>query len=132
MVGNKSGNNSLRVRSGLLRSAIAAITLSGVLCGFARAGGDIKQFSVRDYGAIGDGKAVDTDAINKAIDAAAANPTGGEVVLPAGRYLSFSIRLKSNVTLRLDAAATLIAAEPGPLGSYDAPEPNMAAGKFQD
>ncbi len=82
--------------------------------------------NVRDFGAVGDGRTFDTAAINRAIeDAAAAG--GGTVVLPAGNYLSYSIRLRSYITLRLEAGATLIAAEPPPVGEpggYDAPEPN--------
>src|SRR3954469_728633 len=82
------------------------------------------DFNVRDHGATGDGKTLDTDAINKAIEAAAA-VGGGTVHFPAGNYLSFSIRLKSNIALHLDPGAVLIAATPAPgFGSYDPPEPN--------
>ncbi|RYE98046.1 MAG: glycoside hydrolase family 28 protein, partial [Oxalobacteraceae bacterium] len=63
--------------------------------GAARAG-----FDVRAYGARGDGATLDTDAINAAIAAAGA-AGGGTVWFPAGRYLSFSIRLRSNVALYL-------------------------------
>jgi polygalacturonase len=76
---------------------------------------------VRDYGAKGDGIALDSPAINAAILAAEA-AGGGTVVLPRGKYLSFSLRLKSRVTLAIDEGATLIAAEKGPLGHYDLPE----------
>ncbi|TGX55181.1 glycoside hydrolase family 28 protein [Sphingomonas gei] len=78
-------------------------------------------FDVRDHGARGDGVALDSPAINAAILAAEA-AGGGMVVLPPGKYLSFSLRLKSRVTLVLERDATLIAAEKGPLGSYDLPE----------
>jgi len=54
-------------------------------------------YNVRAFGAKGDGKALDSPAINKAIDAAAA-AGGGTVFIPAGTYRSFSIRLKSNIT----------------------------------
>lgn len=82
------------------------------------------NFNVRAYGAGGDGKKADTDAINRAIAAAAA-AGGGTVFFPAGKYLSFSIRLQSHVSLHLDAGATLIAADPAKHGgSYDAAEPN--------
>jgi polygalacturonase len=64
-------------------------------------------FNVRDRGAIGDGSALDTEAINKSIEACAA-AGGGQVLLPAGRYLSGTIRLRSHVTLKLDAGARLI------------------------
>ena len=63
----------------------------------------VGAFDVRKYGARGDGKALDSPAINKAIDAAAA-AGGGTVLFTAGTYRSFSIRLKSNVALYLDQA----------------------------
>ena len=81
-------------------------------------------YDVRAFGARGDGTTIDTDAINKAIDAAAA-AGGGTVHFPAGTYASFSIRLKSHVILSLGAGATLLAADPASgQGRYDAPEPN--------
>jgi len=81
-------------------------------------------FNVRDYGASGDGKSLDTAAINKTIDAAAAGG-GGTVYFPPGTYLSFSIRLKSNITIFLDNGATVMAADPKTdNGNYDLPEPN--------
>ena len=81
-------------------------------------------FEVRKFGAKGDGKALDSPAINKAIDAAAA-AGGGTVLFTAGTYRSFSIRLKSNVALYLDQGATILAADPRDGdGKYDPPEPN--------
>src|SRR5262245_13933115 len=81
-------------------------------------------YDVRTFGAKGDGQTLDTEAINKAIEAAAAKG-GGTVYFPAGAYLSFSIRLKSNIALYLDAGATLIVADPNQhKGKYDLPEPN--------
>src|SRR6202162_3369691 len=53
-------------------------------------------FDIRTYGATGDGKTVDTPAINKAIDAVAA-AGGGTLIFPAGTYLCFTIHIKSNV-----------------------------------
>src|ERR1700679_2019015 len=50
-------------------------------------------FDVRKYGAAGDGKTLDTGAVNRAIEAAA-TAGGGVVVFPAGTYLCFSIRLR--------------------------------------
>ena len=81
-------------------------------------------YDVRAFGAKGDGKTLDTPAINKAIDAASA-AGGGTVHFSAGTYLSVSIRLKSNITLHLDQGATILAAEtvPGKV-TYDLPEPN--------
>jgi polygalacturonase len=73
----------------------------------------VRTFDVRAYGATGDGKALDTDAINQAIEAAAA-AGGGTVWFPAGTYASYSIHLKSNVALYLDQGATILAADPPP------------------
>ncbi|MFO0927601.1 MAG: glycosyl hydrolase family 28-related protein [Gemmataceae bacterium] len=64
-------------------------------------------FNVRDHGAKGDGKSLDTAAINKAVEACAAGG-GGKVVLPPGKYLSGTVRLKTDVILYLDAGATLV------------------------
>jgi polygalacturonase len=90
-------------------------------------------FNVRTYGATGDGKTLDTPAINQTIDAAAA-AGGGIVRFPAGSYLCYSIHLKSHITLFLDPGATIVAADTpagGAGGGYDPPEPN-AWDHFQD
>jgi polygalacturonase len=96
-------------------------------------------FDVRRYGAAGDGKTLDTEAVNRAIEAAAA-AGGGVVVFPAGSYLCFSIRLKSHVHLQLLQGSAIVAADsplPGDLtgyngGVYDAAEPNTAWDAYQD
>jgi polygalacturonase len=107
-------------------SAIGAGTLSPLLP-LASAAGAIRpgSFNVRDFGAAGDGARLDGDAINAAI-AAAAEAGGGTVHFPAGRYLSFSIRLRSNVALYLDAGSVIVAADPADgMGQYDSFEPNQ-------
>lgn len=82
-------------------------------------------YNVREFGAVGDGTTVDSPAINRAIDAAAA-AGGGTVYFPAGTYLSFSLRLKSHIGLYLDHGAVLLAADPQKTeGGYDPPEPNQ-------
>jgi polygalacturonase len=63
-------------------------------------------FSVADFGAVADGKTINTEAIQKTIDAAAA--TGGVVEIPAGTFLSGSIFLKPGVELRLAKKAVLL------------------------
>jgi len=88
-------------------------------------------FNVRAFGARGDGHALDSPAVNRAIDAAAA-AGGGTVRFPAGTYRCFSIRLKSNIALYLDQGATILAADPRDGdGKYDLPEPNPWD-KYQD
>ena len=78
-------------------------------------------YNVRDFGAKGDGQTLDSPAINAAIEAAAKDG-GGQVVLPAGTYMSGSIRLKSNIDLHLSAGCTLLAA-PASMKAYDESEP---------
>ena len=76
-------------------------------------------YDVRVYGARGDGKTLDSPAINAAIDACAGEG-GGTVVLPAGNYLCGSIHLKSNIELHLTPGATIIATDQQ--GAYDESE----------
>ncbi len=65
------------------------------------------EFNVKDYGAIGDGKTLETAAINKAIQECSTSG-GGTVYFPAGTYLSGTLRLQSNVTLFIAAGAILL------------------------
>jgi len=65
-----------------------------------------KEFAVKSFGAVGDGKTLGGPAIQKAIDAAA-KAGGGTVVVPAGTYVSGALRLASGVTLRLDKDAVI-------------------------
>lgn len=70
-------------------------------------------WSVRDFGATGNGTTRDTAAIQKTLDAAAAHG-GGEVRVPAGRYLTGSLVLGAHTTLHLAAGAVLLGtANPG-------------------
>jgi polygalacturonase len=89
---------------------------------------------VTGFGATGDGKTLDSPAINKAIEAVAAEG-GGTLCFPAGTYLSYSIRLKSNVALYLGQGATILAADSPEDGSgkgYDLAESNAPWESYQD
>ncbi len=88
---------------------------------FAVAAPDKNQFNIRDYGAVGDGKHLDSPAINKAIDAAVA-VGGGTVILPAGKYLSGSIRMQNNISLRIEKGAVIVA-DKWNSEAYDPTEP---------
>lgn len=92
-----------------------------------------RVFDVRDYGALGDGVALDSPAINATITAAAA-AGGGTVYFPPGTYRSFTIRLRSHITLQLDHGATIEAARPSAdlTEGYDAPEPNPGIDQYED
>lgn len=80
-------------------------SLSAILliCG-ARAG---SVFDVREFGAAGDGKKLDTPAIQQALDQCGKSG-GGTVRFPPGVYLSKPLFLSSKTTLQLDAGAKLI------------------------
>ena len=64
-------------------------------------------YNVRDYGAVGDGKILNTQAIQKAIEACA-EAGGGTVYFPSGTYKAGSLYLKSNITFFISTGATLL------------------------
>ncbi len=125
-------------RRHLLRWAGAGAVLGSVPGVALAAGADgaavAAVFDVRRFGATGDGRTIDSSAIQRAIDAAAAIG-GGTVLLSAGTYASYSLRLRSHICLFLAPGATLLAA-PAPSGTasggYDAPEPQGAWEAYQD
>jgi polygalacturonase len=88
--------------------ALAAILLSAAF-GITHAAAQSADFSVARYGAKPDGKTLNTKAIQAAIDAAAKQ--GGTVTFPAGTYLTGSIFVKSNVTLRIAKGVTLLGSQ---------------------
>jgi hypothetical protein len=97
--------------------ASSAISVTPIARALARIGA---VFDVRSFGAVGDGKAVDSPAFNRAIAAAGA-AGGGTVRIPAGTHACHSIRLESAVALLLEPGAIILAAAPP---GYDATEPN--------
>ncbi|TVT43186.1 glycoside hydrolase family 28 protein [Hymenobacter setariae] len=66
-------------------------------------------FAATKYGAVGDGKTLNTQALQKAIDAAAKK--GGVVTLAPGQYLTGSLFLKKGVELHLDKGVTLLGSQ---------------------
>ena len=111
--GRSRGRGSRRRRS----SALGTLMFSGLSATLTRdstgAATDIvridspQHFNVISFGAVGDGVAVETDAIQAAIDACH-DAGGGILRVPAGNYQIGTIELKSNVTLSLDYGANLL------------------------
>lgn len=64
--------------------------------------------NVRQHGAVGDGHALETAALQAALDTAA-RAGGGVVAVPPGRYRSGTLRLRSDVELHLAPGAVLVA-----------------------
>ena len=80
-----------------------------ILLGLFAAGATKSQlsFNVRNFGASGDGTTKDTAAFQKALDTCAVSG-GGEVVVPAGRYLIGSIQIGTRTILRLEKDSVLM------------------------
>ena len=74
---------------------------------YGQKGSNPPRYDVRDFGTVGDGSHLETQAFQKAIDACAAGG-GGTVLVPVGRYLTGTIVLKSHVTLYLDTGVVLL------------------------
>lgn len=111
-------NNSLSRRQWLGKITVPAFAAGATMIGLdanASPASDEKEnklagaaiYNVRDFGAKGDGKTLDTKAIQSAIDKCF-NEKGGTVLIPAGEFLSGTLELKSNVTLRIAAAGKLL------------------------
>ena len=89
-----------------------------ILCGLFLCAGTIAatDYNALQQGAVGDGKTLNTQSLQSAIDALHAKG-GGQLYFPAGRYLTGSLQLKSNVTLYLEKEAVLL----GSTSPYDYP-----------
>ena len=91
---------------------------------------NLNDYNIRSFGAVGDGKNLDSPAINTAIEAAFANG-GGKIIVPAGIYLCGSIHLKSNIELHLLPGAVIKAA-PASMKVYDESESFGGFPEYQD
>lgn len=67
-----------------------------------------KEYNVTKYGAVADGKTLNTEAIQKVIDIVSKRKKGGRVVFPKGKFLTGSIQLKSNVQLFFEEGSVLL------------------------
>ena len=66
-----------------------------------------REFLITSYGAVGDGKTLNTDAFRKAIGDCHESG-GGRVTVPFGIFLTGAIHLKSNVNLHMADSATIL------------------------
>jgi polygalacturonase len=91
-----------------LVAALALCTASAAMAElYATPAKRTKQYVITQFGAVADGKTVNTKAIQAAIDKCAANKKGGVVVVPAGTFLSGAIFLKQGVNLLVEKDGVL-------------------------
>src|SRR5581483_8733477 len=64
------------------------------------------DFNIADYGAIGDGKTLNTESIQRAIDKAGEH--GGKVIIPKGKFLCGPLELHSKINIEIAKEAVLI------------------------
>lgn len=79
-----------------------------------------RTFTLTDFGGVGDGKAMNTEAFRRAIDAVT-KAGGGHLTVPAGTYLTLPFVLTSHLDLHLDKQATIVA--PDTLTACGFPDP---------
>lgn len=87
---------------------LPALLAAGLVSAFTVASAAV--YNVRDFGATGDGVTKDTRAFQQALDACAVNG-GGEVLVPAGRYLIGSVQQGDRTVIRV-AEDSVIAGSP--------------------
>lgn len=97
--------------SGLQASASPAGNLHGVAAGPDISSG-ARTYNIRDFGAKGDAKTLDTSALQSAIDTCHKD-LGGTVLVPAGVFVIGTVELKSNVTLHISAQGKLLGSADG-------------------
>lgn len=88
------------------RTLLALLCLSLLLCSSLSAQNPSATCNVRDFGAKGDGSALDTAAITRAIKACN-GMGGGTVLFPPGIYVTGTFEILSNITLHLEAGAVV-------------------------
>lgn len=98
----------------LTKRVLSGMALFLCMCSSSVAGITEKTWNIIDFGAIGNGQFDCTAAIQRAVDSGAGGR--GLVLVPAGRFLTGSIELKSGVTLRLQPEAVLLGS--GSLSAY--------------
>ena len=98
----------LRQKSFTLFASWAVVLVASSLapCNAWAAGSGRQLFNIADYGAKKDGSAPATDAFRQAIQAAK-TAGGGTIYVPPGKFSSGPIELFSNMTLEIDAGATI-------------------------
>ena len=93
----------------LVIAVIVALLIpeSGLLCK-GKSGKDCYEvYNIKDFGAVGDGKTLNTASIQDAVDYCA-KAGGGMVYVPPGEFVTGPIFLRSNINFHISEGATLL------------------------
>jgi hypothetical protein len=93
-------------------AAFAGAAAAQSSSGGAAALAGTRVYNIVDFGARGDGKTLDTQALQAAIDACTKDQ-GGTVLVPAGVFVIGTVEMKSNVTLHISAQGRLLGSADG-------------------
>lgn len=107
---NKKENKDIKKTGNLLNIETAEIKIENVP--FDMPAINVPKFpnnscNVENYGAIGDGKFINTEAIKKAIDDCF-KKGGGKVIFPEGKWLTGPIHFKSNINIYIKKGAEIV------------------------
>ncbi len=105
---------------------VCLFTFAGV--GLQASDRQTRTHDVLDYGAVPDGRTLNTVALNRLV-ADVSTGGGGTVHFPAGTYLTGTIHLKSGVTLELDNGATILGSTE--LADYPENTPPLPAARLE-
>lgn len=92
-----------------MKTIIVAFVLLASIAARCQAYQD-KEFNVKDFGCVGDGVAMETSALQKAIDACSQHGNA-TLRVPAGKYQTGTLHLKSHLTLSLDHGAFILGSQ---------------------
>ena len=98
------------MRNGIIVGVLLTASVNAGLGQTAKFVSESKILNIEDYGAFGDGVTLNTEALQKTIDACHA-AGGGVVWVPAGDFVIGTVHLKSHVTLSLDYGASLLGSQ---------------------
>jgi polygalacturonase len=91
------------MRRVILTKLILGVT--ALLVGLSRPDAMAQTYNIKDFGAVADGKTINTKAIQAAIDKCA--QTGGQVIIPEGTFVSGTLQLKSKVHMLIKEGGVL-------------------------
>ena len=101
------------------------LTTSLLTCAIGLSSAQAIDINITSQGALGDGQTLNTLAIQKTIDAVASQG-GGKVIVPAGKFVTGTLHLKSHVQLYLAGNAELL----GSRSLVDYPKTNPGSGEI--